>query len=95
MKQKEFRERIQKSYTELKKKYPDAVIFFRVGDWYYFINEDAVTAAKVLGIALIRSNLYNAQTACFPHTALDVYLPKMIRAGVRVIICDELKHINS
>lgn len=91
MKQKEFRERIQKLYTELKKKYPDAVIFFRGDDWYYFINEDAVTAARVLGITLTHSNLDNAKTACFPHTALDIYLPKMIRAGVRVIIQDEPK----
>lgn len=88
MKQKEYRERIQKLYTELKKKYPDVVIFFRGDDWYFLIGEDAMTAAKVLGVT-VSCNSDNIQTAYFPRHALDIYLPKMIRAGLRVCIQDE------
>ena len=78
----------------MKKKHPDAVLLFRVGDFYECFGEDAVVASNVLGITLTRrangSSQYIELTG-FPHHALDTYLPKLIRAGKRVAICDQLE----
>lgn len=81
---------LKEQFTELKKKHPDAVIMFRGNDWYHFIGEDAKTASEVLGITLTRRTSDNEPTACFPCHALDTYLPRLIRAGKRVAICDDI-----
>ena len=83
-----------KQFMEMKAKHPDAVLLFRVGDFYETYLQDAVTAAEILGITLTRrSNGAAAATemAGFPHHALDTYLPKLVRAGKRVAICDQLE----
>ena len=85
---------MMKQFFDLKAKHPDAVLLFRCGDFYETYCEDAVTAAKILGITLThRNNGYNKgdEMAGFPHHALDTYLPKLIRAGKRVAICDQLE----
>ncbi|MGM9800466.1 MAG: DNA mismatch repair protein MutS [Muribaculaceae bacterium] len=85
---------LMKQYLEMKQKHPDAVLLFRVGDFYETFSEDAIAASEILGITLTkRANGY-AQTvelAGFPHHALDTYLPKLIRAGRRVAICEQLE----
>ncbi|MGN1173096.1 MAG: DNA mismatch repair protein MutS [Muribaculaceae bacterium] len=85
---------LMKQYFEMKQKHPDAVLLFRVGDFYETFSEDAIAASEILGITLTkRANGY-AQTvelAGFPHHALDTYLPKLIRAGRRVAICEQLE----
>ncbi len=84
-------------WKSLKKKHPDALLLFRVGDFYEAYAEDAKTAAKVLGLTLINSSRKrNAKGALagFPHHALDTYLPKLIRAGHRVAICDQLEDVK-
>lgn len=81
---------LKEQFTELKKKHPDAVIMFRGNDWYHFIGDDAKTASEVLGITLTRRTSDNEPTACFPCHALDTYLPRFIRAGKRVAICDDI-----
>ena len=81
---------LKEKVTELKKKHPDAVIMFRGNDWYHFIGEDAKTASEVLGITLTRRSSDNEPTVCFPCHALDTYLPRLIRAGKRVAICDDI-----
>lgn len=81
-------------YNRIKAKYPDALLLFRVGDFYETFNTDAVTASKILGIVLTkRANGAAAyiDLAGFPHHALDTYLPKLVRAGYRVAICDQLE----
>ena len=82
-------------FRQLKTKHPDAILLFRCGDFYETYCEDAVVAAKVLGITLThRNNKGKGQAtemAGFPHHALDTYLPRMIRAGYRVAICDQLE----
>ena len=75
-------------YEELKRKHPDALLLFRCGDFYECYDEHAVKAAEVLGITL---SVRNSTGAGFPYHALDTYLPKLIRAGVRVAICDQLE----
>ena len=83
-----------KQYFELKEKHPDAVMLFRCGDFYETYSEDAVTAANILGITLTkRANGQgkHVEMAGFPFHALDTYLPKLIRAGKRVAICDQLE----
>ena len=83
-----------KQYVEMKKKHPDAVLLFRVGDFYETFSEDAVEASKILGITLTRRANGKAQSvelAGFPHHALDTYLPKLVRAGKRVAICEQLE----
>lgn len=83
-----------KQFMEMKAKHPDAVLLFRVGDFYETYLQDAITAAEILGITLTRrSNGAAAATemAGFPHHALDTYLPKLVRAGKRVAICDQLE----
>jgi len=85
---------MMKQFFDLKAKHPDAVMLFRCGDFYETYCEDAVTASRILGITLThRNNGYNKgdEMAGFPHHALDTYLPKLIRAGKRVAICDQLE----
>lgn len=83
-----------KQYFEMKKKHPDAVLLFRVGDFYETFSDDAVEASRILGITLTRRANGSAQSvelAGFPHHALDTYLPKLVRAGKRVAICEQLE----
>lgn len=85
---------LSKQYAEMKKKHPDAVILFRCGDFYETFAEDAQTASEVLGITLTtRANGKDRRIflAGFPHHALDTYLPKLVRAGHRVAICEQLE----
>ncbi len=84
---------LMKQYNSIKAKYPDAMLLFRVGDFYETFGEDAVLSSKILGITLTkRSNgSSNDALAGFPHHALDTYLPKLVRAGQRVAICDQLE----
>lgn len=86
---------MMKQFFDLKSKHPDAVLLFRCGDFYETYCEDAVTASKILGITLTRRNngggLSGTEMAGFPHHALDTYLPKLVRAGKRVAICDQLE----
>ncbi|MDE6770909.1 MAG: DNA mismatch repair protein MutS, partial [Muribaculaceae bacterium] len=81
-------------YLEMKKKHPDAILLFRVGDFYETFCEDAIAASEILGITLTRRANGKAQSvelAGFPHHALDSYLPKLVRAGRRVAICEQLE----
>ncbi len=82
-----------KQYQTIKAKYPDALLLFRVGDFYETFGEDAVKAAKILGIILTQRNNGGDKTelAGFPHHALNTYLPKLVKAGQRVAICDQLE----
>ncbi len=85
---------MMKQFNEMKSKHPDAVLLFRVGDFYETYGADAVTAAEILGITLTRRSSVAGGTtemAGFPHHALDTYLPKLVRAGKRVAICDQLE----
>lgn len=80
-------------YKEMKKKHPDAILLFRVGDFYETFGEDAVAASEILGITLTRRANGRAEyveLTGFPHHALDTYLPKLVRAGRRVAICEQL-----
>lgn len=81
-------------YVEMKKKHPDAVLLFRVGDFYETFSDDAIAASEILGITLTRRANGKAayvELAGFPHHALDTYLPKLVRAGKRVAICEQLE----
>ena len=84
---------LMKQYNSIKAKYPNAMLLFRVGDFYETFGNDAVLSSKILGITLTkRSNgSSNDALAGFPHHALDTYLPKLVRAGQRVAICDQLE----
>lgn len=87
---------MMKQFFDLKAKHPDAVLLFRCGDFYETYCEDAVTASRILGITLTRrgngaGGRTETEMAGFPHHALDTYLPKLIRAGKRVAICDQLE----
>ena len=85
---------LMKQYAEMKAKHPDAVLLFRVGDFYETFSEDAIEASEILGITLTRRANGSAQfveLAGFPHHALDSYLPKLVRAGKRVAICEQLE----
>ncbi|MDL2222596.1 DNA mismatch repair protein MutS [Bacteroidales bacterium OttesenSCG-928-M11] len=85
---------LMKQYFEIKSKHPDAILLFRVGDFYETFSDDAIMAAEILGITLTRRANGSAQhieLAGFPHHALDTYLPKLVRAGKRVAICDQLE----
>ena len=81
-------------YQKMKKKHPDAILLFRIGDFYEIFGEDAVKASEILGITLIRRangrDKY-IELAGFPHHALDTYLPKLVRAGQRVATCEQLE----
>ncbi|MFP4469876.1 MAG: DNA mismatch repair protein MutS [Bacteroidales bacterium] len=83
-----------KQYNAIKAKYPDALLLFRVGDFYETFGEDAIKASNILGIVLTRRANGAAsyvELAGFPHHSLDTYLPKLVRAGQRVAICDQLE----
>ncbi len=85
---------LMKQYNAIKGKYPGALLLFRVGDFYETFSEDAVTTSKVLDIVLTKRSNGSAsevELAGFPHHALDAYLPKLVRAGHRVAICDQLE----
>lgn len=85
---------LMKQYLGIKAKYPDALLLFRVGDFYETFGEDAIKAANILGIVLAKRKNGSAahiELAGFPHHSLDVYLPKLVRAGYRVAICDQLE----
>ena len=85
---------MMKQYFDLKAKHPDAIMLFRCGDFYETYSEDAVSASEILGITLTKRANGQGKTvemAGFPHHALDTYLPKLIRAGRRVAICDQLE----
>lgn len=80
-------------YAQVKGKYPDAILLFRIGDFYETFGEDAVRTAKTLGITLTSRNNggSDVELAGFPHHALDVYLPRLVRAGYRVAICEQME----
>ncbi|MEO1013112.1 MAG: DNA mismatch repair protein MutS [Bacteroidota bacterium] len=82
-----------KQYNTIKTKYPDALLLFRVGDFYETFGEDAIRASKILGIILTHRNNGGDRTelAGFPHHSLNTYLPKLVKAGERVAICDQLE----
>ena len=85
---------MMKQYFELKAKHPDAVMLFRCGDFYETYSEDAIVAAEILGITLTKranGQAKHVEMAGFPFHALDTYLPKLVRAGKRVAICDQLE----
>jgi len=85
---------LMKQYFDIKSKHPDAILLFRVGDFYETFSADAIAASEILGITLTRRANGAAQfveLAGFPHHALDTYLPKLVRAGKRVAICDQLE----
>lgn len=85
---------LMQQYNKIKKKYPDAMLLFRVGDFYETFGEDAVKAAKILGIVQTQRKNGAAseiELAGFPHHSLNTYLPKLVRAGQRVAICDQLE----
>ena len=85
---------LMKQYNSIKAKYPDACLLFRVGDFYETFGEDAIRASKILGITLTkRGNGSESETALagFPHHSLNTYLPKLVKAGLRVAICDQLE----
>jgi DNA mismatch repair protein MutS len=85
---------LMKQYNEIKAKYPDACLLFRVGDFYETFGEDAVRASKILGIVLTKRGAGSeTETALagFPHHSLNTYLPKLVKAGLRVAICDQLE----
>ena len=85
---------LMKQYNAIKKKYPDAMLLFRVGDFYETFGEDAKKAAHILGIILTKRGAGSeTETALagFPHHSLHTYLPKLVKAGMRVAICDQLE----
>lgn len=84
---------LMKQYNAIKVKYPDALLLFRVGDFYETFGKDAVRTSQILGIVLTKRGLgeENTELAGFPHHSLDSYLPKLVRAGLRVAICDQLE----
>jgi DNA mismatch repair protein MutS len=85
---------LMKQYSAIKAKYPDALLLFRVGDFYETFGDDAIKASNILGIVLTRRANGAAsfvELAGFPHHSIDTYLPKLVRAGLRVAICDQLE----
>ena len=85
---------LMKQHNAIKAKYPDAILLFRVGDFYETFGQDAITASRILGITLTKRNSASAtalELAGFPHHALDTYLHKLVKAGYRVAICDQLE----
>src|SRR6202008_3784677 len=85
---------LMKQYNAIKAKYPGALLLFRVGDFYETFGQDAIKAAGILGITLTRranGAATHIELAGFPHHSLDTYLPKLVRAGQRVAICDQLE----
>lgn len=85
---------LMRQYNGIKAKYPDAILLFRIGDFYETFGEDAVKAATCLGIVLTKranGKAHDLELAGFPHHSLDTYLPKLVRAGYRVAVCDQLE----
>jgi DNA mismatch repair protein MutS len=85
---------LMQQHRAIKQKYPDAILLFRVGDFYETFGEDAICASTVLGITLTKRNngaASSLELAGFPHHALDTYLHKLVKAGFRVAICDQLE----
>ncbi len=85
---------LMRQHSAIKAKYPDAILLFRVGDFYETFGQDAITTSKILGITLTKRSSANsdaAELAGFPHHALDTYLHKLVKAGYRVAICDQLE----
>lgn len=85
---------LMKQYNEIKRKYPDACLLFRVGDFYETFGQDAVRTSQILGITLTKRGAGSSsetELAGFPHHSLNVYLPKLVKAGLRVAICDQLE----
>jgi DNA mismatch repair protein MutS len=85
---------LMKQYTAIKARYPGAVLLFRVGDFYETFGEDAVEVSRILGIVLTRRSngaAADIELAGFPHHSLDTYLPRLVRAGKRVAVCDQLE----
>ena len=85
---------LMKQYFEMKQRHPDAILLFRVGDFYETFSEDAIAASEILGITLTRranGAASSVELAGFPHHALDSYLPRLVRAGKRVAICEQLE----
>src|SRR5829696_5587404 len=85
---------LMQQHRAIKQRYPDAVLLFRVGDFYETFGQDAIIASQVLGITLTKRNNGSAadnELAGFPHHALDTYLHKLVKAGYRVAICDQLE----
>ena len=85
---------LMKQYFDIKAKHPDAILLFRVGDFYEMYGEDAVIGAEILGIVQTKKANGPGQTiemAGFPHHAIDAYLPKLVRAGYKVAVCDQLE----
>ena len=82
-----------KQYNSIKAKYPDAMLLFRVGDFYETFGEDAIKCAQIVGIVLTHRNNggEKMELAGFPHHSLNTYLPKLVKAGMRVAICDQLE----
>ena len=80
-------------YAQLKGQYPDAILLYRVGDFYETFGEDAIKTAEVLGIVLTARNNggSDVELAGFPYHALDMYLPRLVKAGFRVAICEQLE----
>jgi DNA mismatch repair protein MutS len=86
---------LMKQYNQIKEKHPDALLLFRVGDFYETFGEDAIKAASILGIVLTKRGAGSASEtplAGFPYHSLDTYLPKLVKAGCRVAICDQLEN---
>src|SRR5215207_9029982 len=88
---------LMQQHNAIKAKYPDAVLLFRVGDFYETFGQDAIIASQVLGITLTKRNNGSAdnELAGFPYHALDTYLHKLVKAGYRVAICDQLEDPRS
>src|SRR5215207_2509342 len=85
---------LMQQHRAIKQKYPDAILLFRVGDFYETFGEDAIISSQVLGITLTKRNNGSASSnelAGFPHHSLETYLHKLVRAGYRVAICDQLE----
>ena len=85
---------LMRQWREIKAQYPDALLLFRVGDFYEAYNEDAEQATKILGITLTHRGKAKFLMCGFPFHALDTYLPKLVRAGHRVAICDQLEDVK-
>ena len=82
-------------HNNIKQKYPDAILLFRVGDFYETFGDDAIVTSKILNITLTKRNngiASSSELAGFPHHALDTYLHKLVKAGYRVAICDQLEN---
>ncbi|MBP3290684.1 MAG: DNA mismatch repair protein MutS, partial [Alistipes sp.] len=85
---------VMSQYNEIKAKHPDAILLFRMGDFYETFGADAIKASAILGITLTRranGAAASIELAGFPHHAIDTYLPKLVRAGERVAICEQLE----